>query len=143
MNEVQERLKDLQEKGWTLAAIADELGLTVNAVVKWKAGDRTPNSVKSVLEHLDRLLLKRRVPRQRRYPKGSRVRTGGEFDSVAATARETRLMFPQPRRTVSLSDNVEWVADQMKAHYRPEQVRRIIERLSTPEKGSGTGGASE
>ena len=74
MTEVQERLKALQEKEWTLAAIADELGLTVNAIVKWKAGDRTPTNRKSILEHLDRLLLKRRVPRQRRYQKGSRVR---------------------------------------------------------------------
>ena len=80
MNEVQKRIHALQEKGWTLAAIADELEVTVNAVVKWKAGDRTPNSLKSVLEHLDRLLLKRRIPRQRRYPKGSRIRTGGDSD---------------------------------------------------------------
>ena len=49
MNEVQERLLALHEKGWTLAAIADELEVTVNAVVKWKAGDRTLSNRKSYL----------------------------------------------------------------------------------------------
>lgn len=72
MNEVQERLAALREKGWTNAAIADELEVTVNAVVKWNAGDRVPSNRKSTLEHLDRLLLKRRVPLKRRYQKGSR-----------------------------------------------------------------------
>ena len=61
MNDVQKRLAALKEKGWTLAAIADELEITVNAVVKWQAGDRTPSNHKSTLEHLDRLLQQRRV----------------------------------------------------------------------------------
>lgn len=78
MNEVQQRIKALEEKGWTQAAIADELGLTVNAIVKWKAGDRTTNNMKSVVAYLDRLLLRRRVPKQRRYQKGSRVRSNGQ-----------------------------------------------------------------
>lgn len=38
MNEAQTKIAELQEKGWTLAALADELGVTVNAVEKWKAG---------------------------------------------------------------------------------------------------------
>ena len=67
----------------------------------------------------------------------------GEFDSVAAAAREAGIPLPQPRRTVSLSDNVERVADRMKAHYSSEQVRRIIERLSASDSGPGTGAASE
>ena len=78
MDEVQQRIKALEEKGWTQAAIADELGLTVNAIVKWKAGDRTTNNMKSVVAHLDRLLRRRRVPKQRRYKKGSRVRSNGQ-----------------------------------------------------------------
>ena len=45
MNEIQERLATLQDKGWTLAAIADEVGVTVNAVEKWKAGRRYPANV--------------------------------------------------------------------------------------------------
>ena len=85
MNEVQARLAALQEKGWTKAAIADELEVTVNAVVKWKAGHRTPNNRKSILEHMDRLLLKRRVPLKRRYQKGARYGTrGADGDGAAA-----------------------------------------------------------
>ena len=62
----------------------------------------------------------------------------GEFNSVAAAAREAGIILPKPRRTVSLSDNVERVADRMMAHYSPEQVRRIIERLSASENGTDT-----
>ena len=72
MNEVQERLAALKAKKWTLAVIADELEVTVNALVKWQAGQRTPTNGKSILEHLDRLLQQRRVPPQRRYQKGAR-----------------------------------------------------------------------
>ena len=85
MNDVQERLAALQEKGWTLAAVADELEVTVNAVVKWKAGDRTPSNRKSILEHLDRLLQQRRVPPQRRYQKGARRTQGGDTNGASAS----------------------------------------------------------
>ena len=84
MNEVQQRIKALEEKGWTQAAIADELGLTVNAIVKWKAGDRIPSNMKSILEHLGRVLQKSRVPKQRRYQKGARrTRRGVAADSAS------------------------------------------------------------
>jgi transcriptional regulator with XRE-family HTH domain len=65
MNDVQSRIAELQEKGWTLAAIADEVELTVNAVQKWKAGDHSPN--KATLAFLDQLLTRRRIPKKRRY----------------------------------------------------------------------------
>ena len=71
MNEVQKRLAALQEKGWTLAAIADELELTPNAVQKWKYGERTRVS-KATLDALDRLMQRRQVPKKRRYRKGTR-----------------------------------------------------------------------
>ena len=67
MNIVQLTLANLRIKGWTLAAIADELEVTKNAVEKWNAGDRTPANRKSTLEHLDRLLRVKRVPKKRRY----------------------------------------------------------------------------
>ena len=73
MNEVQEAIAALQAKGWTLAAIADEMEITVNAVEKWKAGQRTPTNRKSILEHLGRLLQMRHVPPQRRYQKDART----------------------------------------------------------------------
>ena len=72
MNDVQTKIAELQEKGWTLAALADELGVTVNAVEKWKAGDRQPSNAKAILMLLEQLLKRKRVPKKRRYTKNSR-----------------------------------------------------------------------
>jgi len=65
MNDVQSRIAELQKKGWTLASLADELELTVNAVEKWKAGVHSPN--KATLALLDKLLKRKRIPKKRRY----------------------------------------------------------------------------
>ena len=67
MNEVQARLAGLRAKGWTIAAIASEVGLTVNAVEKWKAGSRQPG--KPTIMVLDTLLNRKRIPKKRRYSK--------------------------------------------------------------------------
>jgi uncharacterized protein YjcR len=69
MNDIQIKIKELQEKGWTLVAIADELGVTVNAVEKWKVGDRYPSNAKAVLALLSQLTVRKRIPKQRRYNK--------------------------------------------------------------------------
>jgi transcriptional regulator with XRE-family HTH domain len=69
MNDVQTRIAQLQDKGWTLAALADELGVTSNAVEKWKAGDRYPRLEKPVLDAFDRLAKLKRIPKKRRYAK--------------------------------------------------------------------------
>ncbi len=69
MNEVQGRIMQLQEKGWTLAAMANELGVTTNAVEKWKAGDRQPANAKITLVMLDRLAKRKQPPIKRRYAK--------------------------------------------------------------------------
>lgn len=70
MNEVQTKIAELQQKGWTLAALADEIGVTVNAVEKWKAGDRKPSNEKAVLTLLDQIAKRKRIPKQRRYKNG-------------------------------------------------------------------------
>jgi len=67
MNDVQIKINELQEKGWTLAALADELGVTVNAVEKWKAGNRYPSNAKAVLIVLEQLSDRKRIPKKRRY----------------------------------------------------------------------------
>jgi hypothetical protein len=54
----------------------------------------------------------------------------GEFSSVAAAAREAGIEFAKRNRTVTLSDNVDRVADTLKGHYTGEQLRRIRERLT-------------
>ena len=71
-NPIQIKLAILQEKGWTLAALADELEQKVNTLEKWKAGDRNPANGKSVLEMLERVNKRKRIPKKRRYAKGSR-----------------------------------------------------------------------
>ncbi len=71
-SEIQDRITQLVEKCWTLAAIADELGVTSDTVELWKAGRRNPTNAKAVLAMLDTLLKKKQIPKQRRYAKGSR-----------------------------------------------------------------------
>jgi len=64
VNDVQTRIMWLQEKGWTLAALADELGVTTNAVEKWKAGDRRPANSKITLAMLDQLNKKKQLSKK-------------------------------------------------------------------------------
>ena len=75
MNDIQKKLGELQEKGWTLAALADELGNHVNTLEKWKAGERYPSNEKSVMLALEGLAKRKRIPKQRRYtrPRGLRA----------------------------------------------------------------------
>ncbi|MEK7396112.1 MAG: DNA methyltransferase [Candidatus Poribacteria bacterium] len=56
MNEIPDIITSLQTKGWTLAALAGELGVTTNAVEKWKASDRSPSNFKVVRTRLEDLL---------------------------------------------------------------------------------------
>jgi ribosome-binding protein aMBF1 (putative translation factor) len=71
-NPIQIKLAILQEKGWTLAALADELEQKINTLEKWKAGDRNPANEKAVLTMLEILEKSKRIPKKRRYVKGSR-----------------------------------------------------------------------
>ena len=75
MNDVQEILENLKDRGWTWAAISDEIGVGQNAVSRWYAGTRYPTNViavKALLEGLNRRSRvpkkwRSRVPRKRRY----------------------------------------------------------------------------
>lgn len=71
-NEIQLRIAKLAEKGWTLAAIADELGVTSDTVELWKAGKRNPTNVRGILLMLDRVSEMKRIPKKKRYAPGSR-----------------------------------------------------------------------
>ena len=75
MNDVQIKLAELKEKKWTYAAIADEFGLTSDAIEKWKSGSRSPHGEKAILDKLAQLA-KKKPPKQRRYAKGSRLSGG-------------------------------------------------------------------
>ena len=69
MNDVQAKIAELEQKGWTLSALADELDVTVNAVEKWKHGDRYPANSKAVLAMLDEISKRKQIPKKRRYSK--------------------------------------------------------------------------
>lgn len=66
-------LISLKNNGWTNAAIADAIGVTVNAVEKWQSGQR--NITPSHLILLNQLVDKK-PPKKRRYTPGSRVQGG-------------------------------------------------------------------
>lgn len=71
MNDIQIKLAELKKKKWTYAAIADEFGLTSDAIEKWKSGIRKPHGEKAIIDKLNQLARKT-PPKQRRYAKGSR-----------------------------------------------------------------------
>jgi len=74
LNVIQILIAQLEEKGWSLAAIADSDKLKVhrNTVGLWKAGTRYPKPDTPVLDALNRLLKQNRIPKKKRYIKGSR-----------------------------------------------------------------------
>ena len=67
MDAVRVVISSLEAKGWTQAAIARAVGVTYNAVQKWKAGDRKPSNYRLVLERLESLNRRRRIPKKRLY----------------------------------------------------------------------------
>ena len=63
----QELLAQLQEKGWPVAVIEDELGMARHSVAGWKSGKHQPTNYRGVNVALQRLSNRRRVPKRRRY----------------------------------------------------------------------------
>ena len=76
MNDIQDRLETLEAKRWTLRAIADEIGSHWTTVARWKAGGQYPGNPKPFLIALDLLAKRKKIPKQRRYAKGSRGQAG-------------------------------------------------------------------
>ena len=74
MNEVQTRIAKLEKRGWSLVAIADadELKVHRNTIGMWKAGTRYPRPDTPIIDALDHLLTRNRIPKKKRYGKGSR-----------------------------------------------------------------------
>jgi transcriptional regulator with XRE-family HTH domain len=68
-DEVQAKLNELQQKGWTLASIARELGQAIRTVESWNQGKRSPANLQSVLASLDGLLNRKRIPKKKQYKK--------------------------------------------------------------------------
>lgn len=81
INEIQSKIGQLVDKGWTLAAIADELGVTSDTVELWKAGKRNPTNAKAVLLMLDKVLGKKRIPKKKRYKRYRKFFLGQQVEA--------------------------------------------------------------
>lgn len=69
--EVQAKLAELQQRGWTLVNIARALSQSSVTVESWKAGTRSPANLQSVLVSLDQLTKRKRIPKKRQYTKAT------------------------------------------------------------------------
>ena len=87
-NTIQIKLSILQEKGWMLAALADGLEQKVNTLEKWKADQQNPANEKAVLEMLERIEKRKRIPKKRRYAKGSRTKEAVSGDKSPSAQSE-------------------------------------------------------
>ncbi len=74
MNDVQIKLLELKDKGWTMRAIADELAVSHMTVYRWQKGMRKAENSRSVLHMLDTLMKRKRIPKQRRRGSSSSLK---------------------------------------------------------------------
>ena len=80
MNDVQEKLLELKDRGWTIAAIADELGVSHMSVFRWQKGMRKADNSRSVLYLLDTLMKRKRIPKRRRRVSSSSLRNASSVN---------------------------------------------------------------
>ena len=73
-NDIQNKLNELKLKGWTLASIARELGQSHRTVESWNQGLRNPANLKPVLDSLDNLSKRKRIPKGKLYKRGCRIK---------------------------------------------------------------------
>jgi len=66
-DKVQAKLVELQQKGWTLANIARQIGQAKRTVESWNQGKRSPANLQSVLASLDKLDKAKRIPKKKIY----------------------------------------------------------------------------
>ena len=67
MDEIVHKIEELRGNGWTLASLADELGVHRDTAYGWIARGHSPANPKLVSRALDGLL-QRKPPPRRRYP---------------------------------------------------------------------------
>ena len=80
MNDVQEKLLELKDRGWTMAAVADELDVSHMTVFRWQKGMRKAENSRSVLHMLDTLMKRKRIPKRRRRGTSSSSRNASMWD---------------------------------------------------------------
>lgn len=69
MNDIQVMILELENKGWTLAALSDEIKQSTSTVEKWKSGQRYPGNEKAVKLLFNDVAKKKRIPKKKRYKK--------------------------------------------------------------------------
>ena len=74
MNDVQIKLLELKNRGWTMRAIADELAVSHMTVYRWQKGIRKAENSRSVLYMLGTLVKRKRIPKQKRRGSNSSLR---------------------------------------------------------------------
>ena len=74
MNDVQIKLLELKDRGWTMRAIADELAVSHITVYRWQKGMRKAENSSSVLYMLDTLIKRKRIPKRKRRGSNSSLR---------------------------------------------------------------------
>ena len=65
MNDIQELIRQLRERGWSVPAISKEICVAGNTVDRWCHGTRYPANAACVKASLTQLL-QRQVPKRRR-----------------------------------------------------------------------------
>ena len=68
-SEIQTLIAQLNAKGWTYSAIADELGSDYRTLWQWRTGRFTPANSKAIALALRHLLGWKRIPKKKRYSK--------------------------------------------------------------------------
>jgi hypothetical protein len=66
MGMIQEQIEELLRRGWTIAAIGDELEYSRDSIERWRKGSN-PSSQKVVALGLEDLLRRKRIPKKKRY----------------------------------------------------------------------------
>jgi hemoglobin len=102
MNDVQQLLEQLQEKGWTLLTVADDLGVSYSAVRKWSAGMRYPANAPTVKAALRTLLTKERASNPKKQVNWS----SASYADRLAEAERLAGMFRHVAPGVSLVDEL-------------------------------------
>ena len=68
MNDIQDLIRQLRDRGWTISAISKEISVAGNTVDRWCHGSRYPANTACVKVSLSQLL-RRQVPKRQRVAK--------------------------------------------------------------------------
>jgi ribosome-binding protein aMBF1 (putative translation factor) len=74
MNDIQEKIFQLQKNGWSITALSEHIEQARVTVDKWKSGERYPANPKAILALLEQVAKKKRIPKLRRYTEGNRLK---------------------------------------------------------------------